>query len=142
MPGLTNSSGSGKLPSSLYGRRLECAVLDELVGQVRRGRGTVLVLRGDAGVGKTALLEYVAGRARGCRLARVTGVPSEMELAFAGLHQLCAAMLHRAERLPVPQREALRTPFGRGEGPPPDGVPVGLAGPRLVAAVAAGRPLV
>jgi len=86
------SSGSGRL-LSLYGRRLECAVLDELLEQVRRGRGTVLVLRGEAGVGKTALLEYVAGRARGCRLARVTGVQSEMELAFAGLHQLCAPML-------------------------------------------------
>src|SRR6266404_3909318 len=142
MPGLTNSSGSGKLPSSLYGRHLECAVLDELLGQVRRGRGTVLVLRGDAGVGKTALLEYVAGRARGCRLARVTGVPSEMELAFAGLHQLCAPMLNRAERLPVPQREALRTAFGLAEGPPPDRFLVGLAVLSLMSEVAAERPLV
>jgi len=72
MPGPANSSGSGQLPS-LCGRRRECAVLDELLEQVRRGRGTVLVLRGEARVGKTALLEYVAGRAQGCRLARVTG---------------------------------------------------------------------
>src|SRR6185437_6061122 len=82
MPGPTTSSGSGKLPSSLYGKRLECAVLDELLEQVRRGRSTVLVMRDEAGVGKTALLEYMAARARGCRLARVTGVPSGMELAF------------------------------------------------------------
>src|SRR5260370_42007699 len=108
MPGLTNSSGSGKLPSSLYGRRLECAVLDELVGQVRRGRGTVLVLRGDAGVGKAAVLEYAAGRARGCRLARATGVPAGGELAFAGVPQWWAPVLNRARRRPGPQREALR----------------------------------
>ena len=141
MPGPANSSGSGRL-LSLYGRRLECAVLDELLEQVRRGRGTVLVLRGEAGVGKTALLEYVAGRARGCRLARVAGVRSEMELTFAGLHQLCAPMLSRAERLPVPQREALRTAFGLAGGPPPDRFLVGLAVLSLVSEVAAERPLV
>src|SRR5215472_5748074 len=141
MPGSMNSSGSGKLPS-LYGRRRECAVLDELLEQVRRGRGTVLVMRGEAGVGKTALLEYAAGRARGCRLARVAGVRSEMELTFAGLHQLCAPMLSRAECLPVPQREALRTAFGLAEGPPPDRFLVGLAVLSLVKEVAAERPLV
>ena len=102
----------------------------------------MLVLRGEAGVGKTALLEYVAGRARGCRLARVTGVQSEMELAFAGLHQLCAPMLSRAECLPVPQREALRTAFGLAEGPPPDRFLVGLAVLSLLSEAAAERPLV
>jgi DNA-binding CsgD family transcriptional regulator len=141
MPGPTNSSGSGTL-RSLYGRRRECAVLDELLEQVRRGHGTVLVLRGEAGVGKTALLEYVAGRARGCRLARVTGVRSEMELTFAGLHQLCAPMLSRAECLPVSQREALRTAFGLAAGPQPDRFLVGLAVLSLVSEVAAERPLV
>src|SRR5712671_1558138 len=135
------SSGSGRL-LSLYGRRRECAVLDELLEQVRRGRSAVLVMRGEAGVGKTALLEYVAGRARGCRLARATGVQSEMELAFAGLHQLCAPMLSCAERLPVPQREALRTAFGLTQGPPPDRFLVGLAVLSLLAEVAAERPLV
>src|SRR5690348_17895226 len=110
MPGSMNSPGSGKLPS-LYGRRRECAVLDELLEQVRRGRSTVLVMRGEAGVGKTALLEYVAGRAQGCRLARVRGMQAETELAFAGLHQLCGPIMSRAERLPVPQREALQTAF-------------------------------
>jgi DNA-binding CsgD family transcriptional regulator/tetratricopeptide (TPR) repeat protein len=116
-------------------------MLDELLEQVRRGHSTVLVMRGEAGVGKTALLEYVAGRARGCRLARVTGVRSEMELTFAGLHQLCAPMLSRAECLPVSQREALRTAFGLAAGPQPDRFLVGLAVLSLVSEVAAERPL-
>src|SRR6266700_2269381 len=141
MPGSMNSPGSGKLPS-LYGRRRECAVLDELLEQVRRGRSTVLVMRGEAGVGKTALLEYVAGRARGCRLARVAGVRSEMELTFAGLHQLCAPMLSRAERLPVPQREALRIAFGLAAGPQPDRFLVGLAVLSLLSEVAGEQPLI
>ena len=139
--GPASSSGAGKLPS-LHGRRRECAVLDGLLDQVRGGRGTVLVMRGEAGVGKTALLEYVAGRARGCRLARVTGVQSEMELAFAGLHQLCAPMLSRMECLPVPQREALRTAFGLSAGPLPDRFLVGLAVLSLLSEAAAERPLV
>ena len=126
----------------LFGRRSECDVLDGLVAQVRAGCSGALVLRGEAGVGKTALLEYVAGRARGCRLARVTGVQSEMELAFAGLHQLCAPILSRAECLPVPQREALRAAFGLAEGPPPDRFLVGLAVLSLLSEVAAERPLV
>src|SRR5215472_14107246 len=141
MPGSMNSSASGKLPS-LYGRRRECGVLDELLEQVRRGHSAVLVMHGEAGVGKTALLEYVARRARGCRLVRVTGVRSEMALAFAGLHQLCAPMLGRAERLPVPQRKALRTAFGLAEGPPPDRFLVGLAVLSLVSEMAGERPLV
>src|SRR5215831_12275796 len=141
MPGSMNSSASGKLPS-LYGRRRECGVLDELLEQVRRGHSAVLVMRGKAGVGKTALLEYVARGARGCRLVRVTGVRSEMALAFAGLHQLCAPMLSRAECLPVPQREALRTAFGLAEGPPPDRFLVGLAVLSLVSEMAGERPLV
>ncbi len=117
-------------------------MLDELLEQVRRGHSAVLVMRGEAGVGKTALLEYVAGRARGCRLARVTGAQSEMELPFAGLHQLCAPMLSRAERLPVPQREALRTVFGLAEGPPPDRFLVGLAVLSLLSHVTGEQPLV
>ncbi len=93
----------------LTDRRSECEVLDRLVGAVRAGESRALVVRGDPGVGKTVLLDYLAGRARGCRVARAVGVQTEMELAFAGLHQLCAPMLNRAEHLPVPQREALRT---------------------------------
>ena len=87
-------------------------VLDRLVGAVRAGESRVLVLRGDPGVGKTVLLDYLAGRARGCRVARAAGVQSEMELAFAGLHQLCAPMLDHLDRIPVPQRDALRTALG------------------------------
>jgi hypothetical protein len=95
-------------------------------------------------VGKTVLLEYLAGRASdsGCQVARAVGVQSEMELAFAGLHQLCGPMLPRAERLPVPQRDALRIAFGVAAGPPPDRFFVGLAVLNLLSEVAADRPLI
>ena len=99
-------------------------------------------MRGDPGVGKTALLNYVAGRASGCQVVRVAGVQSEMELAFAGLHLLCAPMLDRLTRLPVPQREALRTAFGLSVGPPPDRFLVGLAVLSLLAGAAGKRPLI
>jgi hypothetical protein len=101
-------------------RRADCDVLGRLVEPVRAGQSRALVVRGDPGVGKTVLLEYLAGRASGagCRVARAAGVKSEMELAFAGLHQLCTPMLGRAERLPVPQREALRIAFGNAPGRP------------------------
>jgi ATP/maltotriose-dependent transcriptional regulator MalT len=94
----------------LHGRHTECHVLDRLIADVRAGQSRVLILRGEAGAGKSALLEYLAGQASGsgCRVERAVGVPSEMELAFAGLHQLCAPMLARAERLPEPQRDALK----------------------------------
>ena len=93
-------------------------------------------------MGKTALLEYLAGQARGCRVARAVGVQSEMELAFAGLHQLCAPMLSHAERLPVPQQDALRIALGLAAGPPPDRFLVGLAVLSLLSEVAAERPLI
>ena len=99
-------------------------------------------MRGEPGVGKTALLDYLAGRASGCRVVRAAGVQSEMELAFAGLHQLCAPMLDHAESLPGPQREALRTAFGLSAGPPPDRFLVGLAVLGLLSETAAERPLV
>jgi DNA-binding CsgD family transcriptional regulator len=117
-------------------------VLDRLVDAVRAGESRVLVVRGDPGVGKTVLLDYLAGRARGCRVARATGVQSEMELAFAGLHQLCAPMAGRLDRIPVPQREALRTAFGLAAGPPPDRFLVGLAVLSLLSEVAGDQPLV
>src|SRR6202034_3711787 len=101
--------------------------LDALVDAVRSGESRVLVLRGEPGIGKTALLDYLAGRAAGCRLARAAGVQSEMELAFAGLHQLCAPMLDHADRLPAPQRAALHTAFGLSKGPVPDRFLLGLA---------------
>src|SRR5207253_3551758 len=93
------------------------------------------------GVGKTALLDYLAGRASGFRVVRTAGVQSEMELAFAALHQLCAPMLDRLERLPVPQRDALRTAFGLSAGPAPDRFLVGLAVLGLLADLAGERPL-
>ena len=86
----------------LRGRRRECEALDRLVADARAGRSRVLVLRGEAGVGKSALLEYLAGSAAGCRVARAAGVESEMELAFAGLHQLCAPMLEHLRPPPRP----------------------------------------
>src|SRR5215472_2742877 len=87
----------------LVGRQRERQALDGLVQDLRSGRGRALVVRGEAGVGKSALLEYAAGAAADLRVARAAGVESEMELAFAGLHQLCAPLLDRLERLPAPQ---------------------------------------
>jgi hypothetical protein len=102
------------------------------------------VVRGAPGVGKTVLLDYLSGQAlgSGCRVARATGVQSEMELAFAGLHQLCAPLPTRAGRLPVPQRDALRTAFGLAAGPPPDRFLIGLAVLSLLSGMAAERPLI
>src|SRR6185436_898673 len=95
----------------------------------------------EAGVGKTALLDYAVGSATDLRVVRVVGVESEMELAFASLHQLCAPMLGRLRRLPAPQREALRIVFGLTDGPPPDLFLIGLAVLSLLAEVAEDRPL-
>jgi DNA-binding CsgD family transcriptional regulator len=117
----------------LLGRRTECEVLDRLVTDASDGRSGVLVLRGEAGIGKSALLAYVAERAKGARLARATGVESEMELAYSGLHQLCVPMLDQLDRLPVPQQMALATVFGLSDGPVPDRFLVGLATLTLLA---------
>jgi DNA-binding CsgD family transcriptional regulator len=116
-------------------------MLDRLVGAVRAGQSRALVVHGEAGVGKTALLEYVAARASGCRVVRAAGVQSEMELAFAGLHQLCAPLLGQVGRLPVPQRDALRIAFGLSSGPPPDRFLIGLAVLSLLSDAAEERPL-
>ena len=113
-----------------------------MVASVRAGDSRVLVLRGEAGVGKTALLEYLAKRASGCRIARGVGVESEMELAFAGLQQLCGPMLERLDRLPGPQRDALATAFGLRPGDAPDRFLVGLAVLSLFSDVAEEQPLV
>src|ERR1700689_4797819 len=127
--------------SGLTDRRGERGVLDQLVDAVRAGGSRVLVVRGELGVGKSALLDYLAGQASGCRVVRAMGVESEMELAFAGLHQLCAPMLDRSEHLPVPQRDALRIAFGLSAGPAPDRFLVGLAVLSLLSEVAGERPL-
>jgi len=130
--------------AGLTDRLRERGVLDRFVASVRAGKGQALVVRGEPGVGKTVLLDYLVGGATssGCRVVRATGVQSEMELAFAGLHQLCAPMLDHAESLPVPQREALRTAFGLSTGPVPDRFLVGLAVVGLLSETAEERPLV
>src|SRR2546427_11451357 len=126
----------------LLGRRSESKPLDRLLEAVRAGESRALVIRGDPGVGKTALLEYVVEHATGCRVARAAGVQAEMELAFAGLHQLCAPMLDRLERLPGPQRDALGTAFGLSAGHAPGRFLVGLPVLSLLAEVAEDGPLV
>jgi hypothetical protein len=140
---MTADSVQGRV-TGLTDRRSECDTLDRLIAAVRDGQSRALVVRGDPGGGKTVQLEYLAGRASAaaCRLARAVGVESEMELAFAGLHQLCAPMLDRLEWLPAPQREALRTAFGLAAGPPPDRFFGGLAVLSLLSGVAGDRPLI
>jgi len=125
----------------LLGRRSECETLDRLVQGVRSGQSRVLVLRGEAGIGKSALLEYTAERSSGCRIARAAGVESEMELPFAGLHQLCAPMLDGLDRLPGPQQDALCVAFGLQGGATPDHFFVALAVLSLLAEAAEERPL-
>src|SRR5215469_2554130 len=128
--------------SGLLDRGSERDVLERLVTGVRAGQSRVLVLRGEAGIGKTALLGHLSAVAEGCRIARIAGVESEMELAFAGLHALCAPMLGRLGHLPIPQRDALNTAFGTSGGPPPDRFLVGLAVLSLLADAAGEQPLV
>src|SRR5215467_13364930 len=106
--------------AGLLDRDRERDMLDRLVVETRAGQGRVLVLRGEAGIGKTALLGYLSAAAAGCRIARIAGVESEMELAFAALHALCGPMLGHLGHLPAPQRSALNTAFGLSAGPPPD----------------------
>ena len=126
---------------SLHGRRRECAVLDALLAAIRQGESRALVVRGEAGIGKSALLEYVVGAASDLTVLRAAGVESEMELAFASLQQLCAPMLDHLERLPAPQREALEIVFGHSQGSPPDRFLVGLAVLSLLSEVAEEHPV-
>jgi DNA-binding CsgD family transcriptional regulator len=117
-------------------------VLDGLLESVRAGESRTLLVRGEPGVGKSALLDYLVERASGCRIERAAGVQSEMELAFAGLHQLCAPMLDHLEQLPIPQRDALRTAFGLSPGSAPDRFLVALAVLSLLSDVAEEQPLI
>jgi DNA-binding CsgD family transcriptional regulator len=126
----------------LVGRRAECEALDRLLADALAGQSRVTVLRGEAGVGKSALLGYLSDRAAGWHVAKAVGVESEMELAYSGLHQLCAPWLDHLERLPVPQRDALAIVFGRSSGPAPDRFLVGLATLTLFAEVAEQQPLI
>ena len=117
-------------------------MLDQLVASVRAGPSRALVLRGEAGVGKSALLGYLVAHASGCGIGRAAGVESEMELAYAGLQQLCAPLMDRVERLPGPQRDALGIAFGLRGGAAPDRFLVGLAVLSLLSNVAEDRPVV
>src|SRR6476620_10440910 len=103
-------------PPALRGRAGERLALDQLIEDARESRSGVLLLRGEAGVGKSALLHYAAGQAAGMRVMQIAGVESEMELPFAGLHQLCGGLLERAGALPQPQQDALRVAFGLASG--------------------------
>jgi len=127
--------------TTLLGRRTECEVLDAVLADASAGRSRVMVLRGDPGVGKSALLGYVSDRGAAWHLATAVGVESEMELDYSGLHQLCAPMLDRLDRLPGPQGDALATVFGRSRGAAPDRFLVGLATLTLIAEVAEQQPL-
>ena len=127
--------------ASLLGRANECAVLDDLLEAIRGGESRSLLLRGEAGIGKTALLGYLVESALDLNVVRAVGVESEMELAFAGLHQLCTPMLDRLAELPAPQREALGIAFGLSAGAAPDRFLVGLAVLSLFSAAAEEEPL-
>jgi DNA-binding CsgD family transcriptional regulator len=126
----------------LRGRSRERERLGHLLSCIRSGRSGVLVLRGEAGIGKTALLEHLVERASGCLVTRAAGVQADMELPFAGLQQLFGSMLGSLERLPDPQRDAVEVAFGLRSGPAPDRFEVGLAMLGLLAEVAEHEPLV
>ena len=127
--------------ATLRGRADECALLDDIVSSIRQGESRSLVIRGEAGIGKTALLEYLLESHPDLSVVWALGVESEMELAYASLHQLCAPLLDRLDGLPPPQREALEIVFGLSAGAPPDRFLVGLAVLSLLADAADARPL-
>ncbi len=126
---------------ALRGRDAESAALDRLLGAARSGESGAIVVRGEPGIGKTALLDYAIDSAPDLRLLRAVGVQSEIELAFAGLHQLCAPLLDRLDRLPDPQRQAMRVAFGISDGEAPDRFVVGLAALSLLSDAADEQPL-
>jgi DNA-binding CsgD family transcriptional regulator len=129
MNALPAPAGSATTPATepLVGRRSEREAVDRLLEAAREGHGGVLVVHGEPGVGKTALLEYAVETARSFRVARAVGVEGEMQLAYAALQQLASPSLELRERLPEPQREALAVAFGLSAGEPPNPYLVGLA---------------
>ncbi|TCN28860.1 regulatory LuxR family protein [Kribbella orskensis] len=130
--------------TGLLDRRVERGAVDRVLDRARAGNSAVLVVRGEPGIGKTVVLDYAANRASASdlRVVRVWGVESELELAYAALHQLCVPLIgRRMERLPRPQRDALAVAFGMQEGPAPDRFLVGLAVLSLLAATAEDQPL-
>jgi DNA-binding CsgD family transcriptional regulator/tetratricopeptide (TPR) repeat protein len=136
-----DSSGRTIAAAELRGRTDECALLDALLDAVRRGEGQSLVVRGEAGIGKTALLEYLVRSASDLTVLRAVGVESEIELAYAGLHQVCASLLDRRDRLPNPQRQAVEIAYGLSAGGAPDRFLVGLAVLSLLSDAADERPI-
>jgi DNA-binding CsgD family transcriptional regulator/tetratricopeptide (TPR) repeat protein len=128
-------------PAELLDRNSELEELDRLLANVREGRSAALVLRGEAGIGKTVLLRYAAQQASGFRVVQIAGVESEMELAFAGVHQLCVPLLACLDALPAPQRDALRVALGLAPGEPPDRFLISLAVLSMLSAAAEERPL-
>jgi DNA-binding CsgD family transcriptional regulator len=138
LPGESRFRGPG---GQLRGRASECALLDDVVSAIRRGESRSLVLRGEAGIGKTALLEYLIASAPDTTVIRAVGVQSDMELAFASLHQLCGPLLDRLDGLPAPQRQAMEIVFGLTAGAAPDRFLVGLAVLSLFSEVTEQRPL-
>jgi DNA-binding CsgD family transcriptional regulator len=139
LPRATSGQAPGRV---LHGRRGECEMLDRLVADVRAGQSRVLVLRGEPGTGKSALLDYLARRAVCCRVARVAGAEPETEITFAGLHQLCAPFLGRLGHLPGPQRDALRIAFNMQDGNVPDRFAIGMATLSLLSDLSSQRSLV
>jgi DNA-binding CsgD family transcriptional regulator len=125
----------------LRGREDECSVLDGLLERAKAGASAAIVIRGEAGIGKTALLEHAVEAASGFRVVRSGGVEAELELAYAGVHQLCTPLLAGLDRLPEPQQDALRAAFGLAGGSPPDRFFVGLAVLGLLSDAAHERPL-
>src|ERR1700753_3486367 len=128
-------------PPAFLGRAEERDVLHRLLETARGGQSAVLVIRGEAGIGKTALVRHAARQAAGFRVAQIAGVEAEMELPFAGLHRLCAPMIARLDALPDPQQNALRVAFGLSSGEAPDRFLAALAALTLLAEVAEERPL-
>src|SRR3954469_6047779 len=129
------------LAAGFLDRTGEREVLDRLLANVRDGQSAVLVVRGEAGIGKTELLRYAARHASGFRLAQVNGVQAEMELPFAGIHQLCAPLLDQLGALPQPQQNALNVALGLASGDVPNRFLVGLAVLGLLSAAAEEQPL-
>src|SRR4026207_1176394 len=127
--------------SAFVGRADERGALDGLLASVRSGESKVLVIRGEPGIGKSALLRYAARQASGFRIAELAGVEAGMELPYARIYQMCATMLDRVDALPAPQRDALNVSLGLTAGTVPDRLLVGLAGLGLLAAAAEDRPL-
>ena len=119
----------------------ETGVLEQLLASVRDGLSGVLVLRGQAGIGKTALLDWTAGQAGDMRVVRLSGVESEMDLGFAAAHQLLVPFLGGREQLPGPQRDALGAAFGFVAGQAPDRFLVGLGALTLITGAAVQRPV-